>query len=123
MVDDKQEMVGLLKIRLESSGYEVISALDGESCLKKATEKKPSLIILDILLPDINGFEVCRRLKRNDKTKNIPIIMLTALSTDRDLSKGLEEGADCFITKPFNPADLLSEIGIAIDKRSKVRSA
>ena len=119
IVDDEPDAVGLLSIRLKSNGYDVISALDGEACLKKAVEEKPDLIILDILMPKINGFEVCKRLKERDETKDIPVIMLTALAKEQDVSKGLEEGADCFITKPFNSADLLDEIKTALTEKDK----
>ncbi len=110
VVDDEPDFVEFLSIRLKSNGYDVISASNGESGLRKAQEEKPDLIILDVLMPKINGFEVCKRLKESEITKDIPVIMLTALARDQDLSKGLQEGADCFLTKPFNSVDLLSEI-------------
>ena len=119
VVDDEPEVVEILESRLKSGGYEVISASDGDGCLKKAVKESPSLILLDILMPGLNGFQVRKRLKENDKTKDIPVIMLTALAKEKDLSRGLEEGAYCFITKPFNPADLLAEIKTAIDEISK----
>jgi DNA-binding response OmpR family regulator len=119
VVDDEPDFVEFLSIRLESSGYDVISASDGESGLKKAQKEKPDLIILDILMPKINGFELCKRLKENELTKDMPVIMLTALTREQALSKGLKEGADCFITKPFNPVDLLDEIKTALTKKNK----
>jgi len=119
IVDDEPDAVELLSIRLKSNGYDVISALDGKACLKKAVEEKPDLVILDILLPKINGFEVCKRLKERDETKDIPVIMLTALAKEQDLSKGLEEGVDCFITKPFNPEDLLCEIKTVLTEKNQ----
>ena len=119
VVDDELDAVELLSIRLKSSGYDVISALDGNACFKKASEEKPDLIILDILMPKINGFEVCKRLKERNETKDIPVIMLTALTKEQDLSKGLEQCADCFITKPFNPEDLLYEIKSALSPKDR----
>ena len=110
LVDDDPVILRLLASRLKNSGYGVVSASDGESGLKKAIAKKPDLVLLDIIMPGLNGFEVCKRLKENDKTKDIPVIMLTALAGENDLSKSLEEGADCFITKPFRAVDLLHEI-------------
>jgi DNA-binding response OmpR family regulator len=110
VVDDDPIILRLLASRLKNSGYDVVSAIDGESGLKKAIAKKPDLVLLDIIMPGLNGFEVCKRLKENDKTKDIPVIMLTALAGENDLSKSLEEGADCFITKPFRAVDLLHEI-------------
>ena len=116
VVDDEPNIIKLLESRLSHSGYDIITAVDGKTCLKKAKDEKPDLILLDIILPGLNGFEVCKHLKKDQETKDIPIIMLTSLAQEQDLSKGLEEGASCFITKPFNPADLLIEIKTAIDK-------
>ncbi len=110
IVDDEPDFVQLLSIRLKSNGYDVISASDGESGLKKAQAEKPDLVILDALMPKINGFELCKRFRENESTKDVPLIMLTALAQERDLSKGIKGGADCFITKPFNAVDLLHEI-------------
>ncbi len=114
IVDDEPDFVEFLSIRLKSCDYDVISAADGESGLKKAQEEKPDLIILDVLMPTMNGFEMCKRLKENELTKNMPVVMLTALAQERDLAKGLKEGADCFITKPFSAVDLLYEIKTAM---------
>jgi two-component system cell cycle response regulator len=97
----------------------VVSASDGESGLKKAIAKKPDLVLLDIIMPGLSGFEVCKRLKENDKTKDIPVIMLTVLAGEKYLSKGLEAGADCLITKPFNAVDLLDEIKKTMQKKMK----
>ena len=119
VVDDEPDFVDLLGVRLQDSGYEVISASDGASGLKKAQEEKPSLIILDILMPKINGFELCKRLKENKLTKDIPVIMLTALAQEQDLTKGVKEGEDCFITKPFNSTDLIYEIEKAFTKKGE----
>jgi DNA-binding response OmpR family regulator len=118
VVDDEPDIQKILKFRLEENHYEVITAPDGKSCLKKAVEEKPDLIILDILMPRLNGFEVSQRLKKDSKTKDIPIVMLTALAQEKDLSRGLEAGASCFITKPFNPVDLISEIEQAIGNKN-----
>ena len=110
VVDDEPDAVGLLSIRLKSNGYDVISALDGKSCLKKAVEEKPDLIILDILMPKINGFEVCKRLKERDETKDIPVIMLTAKDSDTDKVIGRVIGANYYIAKPFDSEVLLVKI-------------
>ena len=116
IVDDETDIIKLLSMRLKSCDYDVISASDGESGLKKAQKEKPDLIILDVLMPKMNGFEICKRLKENELTKNMPVIMLTALAQERDLAKGLKEGADCFITKPFSTVDLLCEIKLAMQE-------
>ena len=115
LVDDNHYVLNSLERILEGS-YDVRIATDGESAIKKATAEKPALIILDIILPGINGFEVCRKLKEDSETRDIPVIMLTALGREKDLSQGLEKGASCFITKPFNPQDLLAEIEKNLDK-------
>ena len=78
LVDDEQAIVDLLGAMLAQNGYEVVTALSGKSCLKKASENKPDLIILDVLMPDVDGFEVCKLLKEDETTKNIPVIMLTS---------------------------------------------
>lgn len=117
VVDDDPNIVRLLASRLKNSGYDVVSASDGNSCFKKAVAEKPDLVLLDIIMPGLNGFEVCKRLKENDKTKDIPVIMLTALAGEKDLSKGLEEGANCFITKPFSAVDLLHKIKTAMQDK------
>ncbi|MBU4375871.1 MAG: response regulator [Candidatus Omnitrophica bacterium] len=119
VVDDEAAILEMLTLRLKRNGYEVMTAVDGEQCLRRAEKESPDLIILDALMPGLSGFEVCKRLKANDKTMGIPVIMLTALGDEKDLSKGLEDGAECFITKPFNPVELIDEIKIALDKREK----
>lgn len=119
VVDDEPDAVVLLSIRLKSCGYDVISAPDGKACLKKAVEENPDLIILDILMPEINGLEVCRCLKKSDRTKDIPVIMLTAKGSDTDKVVGRVIGADYYIAKPFNPEDLLSKMKTALAEKNK----
>jgi len=110
LVDDEQAILDLLGAMLRKNGYEIITALNGKTCLKKAHEEKPDLVILDVLMPELDGFEVCRMLKADAATKKIPVIMLTALIKEEDLTKGLHEGAVCFISKPFSIVDVLDEI-------------
>ncbi|MDD5136788.1 MAG: response regulator [Candidatus Omnitrophica bacterium] len=110
VVDDEPYMLEILKTRLESSGYGVITAVNGEDCLKKAADVIPDLILMDILLPGMSGFEVAKRLKENDLTKDIPIIMVTALMGEDAVAKGLKSGATYFISKPFDSQELLDEI-------------
>lgn len=119
IVDDEIEMLNLLKIHLGNNKYDIVTAMDGESCLEIAASEKPDVILLDLLLPGMSGIEACRRLKEDDDTKNIPIIMLTAAGSDM-ASKGLEKGAVSFITKPFDISNLLSEIKAAL-KNKKIR--
>lgn len=113
IVDDEPDIREVLKFRLEKAGYEVVTAMDGKDCLKKVEAEKPDLIILDIMMPGMNGFQVCKLLKEKS---DIPVIMLTVLAHEKDLSKGLEKGASCFISKPFNIVDLLVEIQTILKK-------
>jgi len=107
VVDDEMHIIRIVKYKLESAGYEVLSALSGEDALRIAKEQKPELIFLDIMMPGINGYEVCSTLKGDPDTRDIIIIMLTAKGQESDKIKGLEVGVDEYITKPFSPQDLL----------------
>ena len=109
-VDDEPQLVEMVKIRLEANNYEVILASDGEQALEKARGEKPDLIILDIMLPKMDGYKVCRMLKFDDKYSSIPVIMLTARSQESEKSMGEEVGADAYIIKPFEPQMLLGKI-------------
>jgi len=107
VVDDEMHIIRIVKYKLESAGFTVLSALNGEEALKVAREQKPSLIFLDIMMPGLNGYEVCSELKNDPSTKDIIIIMLSAKGQEADKIKGLEVGVDEYITKPFSPQDLL----------------
>ena len=111
IVEDNATLVSLMRARLENSGYEVISAEEGEEGLRSMKEEKPDLVILDIKLPIMDGFEVCRLAKNNPELKSIPIIFVTALAQEQDLKKGKEVGGDGYITKPYDGNNLLDEIG------------
>lgn len=110
VVDDVPETLLALKIRLQYSGYEVLTAKDGAEGLAMARECKPDLIILDVMLPKMDGFSVCRLLKFDEEYEHIPIIMLTARGQDRDKEIGKKVGADLYITKPYDPKLLLQEV-------------
>ena len=110
IVDDEPNIVKAVRARLEDSGYEAIAAYDGEEALKKAREEKPDLIILDLMLPMMDGCDVCRKLKLDEKYKAIPIIMFTAKFQPVDIRYGMAQGADAYITKPFDPKMLLDKI-------------
>ena len=110
LVDDEPDMLEMLGLRLKKAGYKVITAITGEECLQKAEGKSPDLILLDILLPGMSGFEVARRLKAKDTTKNIPVIMVTAKGEEVDRVVGLELGADDYIVKPFSPRELVARV-------------
>ena len=110
IVDDESDLVEMLSIRLEASGYQVITASDGQEGLHKAQTEKSDLIILDLMLPKIDGYKVCRMLKFDEKYRQIPIILFTARAQEADIKLGEEVGADAYVTKPFEPDILLGKI-------------
>lgn len=110
IIDDEENLVELLKFRLEANGYHVDTASDGEQGLKKIKELKPDLVILDVMMPKVHGYDVCRISKENKETKNISIIMLTARAQAKDMNEAKKCGADACIAKPFEPSELLAEI-------------
>tara|TARA_B100000315_G_scaffold219503_1_gene221476 strand:+ start:192 stop:590 length:399 start_codon:yes stop_codon:yes gene_type:complete len=110
VVDDDPDIVMLLNTRLKASGYEVISASDGEEGLRSIRENKPNLVILDVMMPKMNGFQVSRMVKFDKKLKNIPIILLTARGQEKDKSTGAQVGADEYMTKPFDSKVLMATI-------------
>lgn len=110
VVEDEVEMSKLLRMRLEANGYDVVAAFDGKAGYEKARTENPDLIILDLMLPKMDGYWVCDILKKDVKYSSIPIIMLTAKSQENDIKMGRECGTDDYITKPFDPAVLLSKI-------------
>ena len=110
IVDDEPDIVEVLKFPLEASGYECICAYDGETGLKSAKELSPDLMILDVMLPKINGFKISRLLKYDSKYKDIPILMVTARSQENDKLIGEETGADEYITKPFTIDEILEKV-------------
>jgi two-component system, OmpR family, alkaline phosphatase synthesis response regulator PhoP len=110
VVDDDQQNVELLEAYLVDAGYQVLRALDGASALKQVAQGKPDLILLDIMMPDISGYEVCRKVKKDPKTAAIPVLMVTALGALRDIEKGIESGTDDFLTKPINRLELLARV-------------
>ncbi len=114
IIDDQPENVFVLQDRLEHEGYNVITAYDGQSGINKAVDEQPDIILLDIMMPGMSGFEVCEVLTKNEKTKRIPIIMVTALTGSDDIKKGLELGAYDYIKKPFNRVELLARIKSAL---------
>lgn len=107
VVDDEQRIIDLAKMYLEQDGYRVMSATDGVNALRTILEDKPNLVVLDLMLPGMDGLEVCRRVRAES---DVPIIMLTARSDDIDKIVGLELGADDYLTKPFNPRELVARV-------------
>ena len=110
IVDDEKELVNLAAHHMKMAGYEVISAYDGEAALALTKQKEPDLIILDLMLPKIDGWEVCRRLRTEIATQHIPIIMLTARTEIEDKLKGYDAGTDDYVTKPFSQRELVVRV-------------
>ncbi|MBU3911054.1 MAG: response regulator [Candidatus Omnitrophica bacterium] len=110
VVDDEQDLRKMLRFRLEAVGYDVDEAGDGQEGLDKARSHWPDLVILDLMLPKIDGYKVCRMLKFDERHKHKPIIMFTARAQEKDAELGKEMGADAYITKPFEPKVLLEKI-------------
>jgi len=110
VVDDEPEAVELVEFNLKQAGFDVVTAHDGEEALRKAKATLPALIVLDLMLPEIDGLEVCKLLRRNSATAGIPILMLTAKAAEIDRVLGLELGADDYVTKPFSPRELVLRI-------------
>jgi len=110
IVEDEVDLVTLLQYNLEKEGFRTINATDGKEALLLAQEQRPSLMLLDWMLPEISGIEVCRQLRRNVETQSIPIIMLTARSDESDKVRGLNSGADDYLAKPFSPSELVARI-------------
>lgn len=110
VADDIKQNVKLLRVILTAAEYDVAEAYDGEEALEKARGEHPDLILLDIMMPKMTGYEVCQKLRADESTKNIPIVMITALHEMNDRIKGIEAGADDFISKPFNKAELLARV-------------
>lgn len=105
--DDERHIVRLIQINLEKQGYQVITAYDGKEGLEKIRSEKPDLVVLDVMMPYMDGFEVLKNLRREPETENLPVIMLTAKAQDKDVFEGYHYGADMYLTKPFNPNELI----------------
>jgi two-component system alkaline phosphatase synthesis response regulator PhoP len=114
IIDDEAHIVELIKYNLESNGYKAYTSYNGSDGLKSAEENPVDLIILDLMLPDMDGLEVCKALKRKDETASIPIIMLTAKSSEFDKILGLELGADDYVTKPFSVRELMARVKVIL---------
>jgi len=116
IIDDESDLVEMLSLRLEANDYQVISASDGQDGLDKARSELPDLIILDVMLPKIDGYKVCRMLKFDEKYKQIPVILFTARTQASDIKLGADVGADAYITKPFEPDILLDKVAQLLKK-------
>ena len=110
IIEDDKDIIKMLEYNLKKEGFKTLSASDGEDALDLAVRRHPDLVILDLMLPGMDGLEVCKNLKRDTKTASIPVIMLTAKSQESDKIVGLELGADDYMTKPFSPRELIARI-------------
>jgi len=110
LVEDEHAISSLVRYNLESEGFRVREATDGDEALDLVREERPDLVILDWMLPSVSGLEVCRNLRRSKENKGLPIIMLTARAEEEDRVRGLDSGADDYVTKPFSPSELVARV-------------
>ena len=106
--DDERHIVRLIQVNLERQGYQVVTAYDGKEGLEKVKSEKPDMVVLDVMMPYMDGFEVLKHIRRDPATEALPVIMLTAKAQDKDVFEGYHYGADMYLTKPFNPMELIS---------------
>lgn len=114
VIDDEPGIIEIVEANLEGDGFEVISASNGKEGLEKIKSEQPELVVLDVMMPEMDGWEVLRSLEKDDSTAGLPVIMLTAKAADEDYIFGLEEGAVEYITKPFLPQELVNRIKITL---------
>jgi diguanylate cyclase (GGDEF)-like protein len=122
IADDDRDIVRFVEVNLRLEGYEVITAHDGQDALAKALEVQPNLILLDVMMPLMDGFEVCTKLRDDGRSAHIPVIMLTAKSLSADKVLGLTAGADDYIIKPFDPMELIARVKTTLRRASEMRS-
>jgi DNA-binding response OmpR family regulator len=118
VVDDEPDAVELVSFNLKAAGYEVVTAEDGAEAIRKARQHAPELILLDVMLPEVDGLEVCKLLRRDPATSGIPVIMLTAKAAEIDRVLGLELGADDYVTKPYSPRELVLRVKNLLKRRA-----
>ncbi len=120
VVEDEELLLKLEVIVLKLRGYDVIAVSNGQAALDALIEEKPDLVLLDVLLPDVNGFEVCQHIKNTPSTKNIPVILLSGKTTTADMAKGQQVGADDYLTKPLKSAVLVETIASFLNRKIAV---
>lgn len=116
VADDDPDILNLVTLRLERDGYEVVGATDGARALEQAFERPPDLVLIDVSMPKLDGYEVAQRLRSHNATETIPIILLTARAQDSDVARGVEAGADDYVKKPFSTTDLRSRVQAALGR-------
>jgi DNA-binding response OmpR family regulator len=119
IADDNPQGVELLEAYLAETGYEVETAADGEETLNKVRDWRPALVLLDIMMPKTSGFEVCKRLKADPSTRDVAVLMITALDQPSDVERAVEAGTDDFLTKPINQTDLLRRVRALLESRAR----
>lgn len=119
VAEDQPHIRALIEYKLKNNGYQVIAVDNGSDALAKAIEVKPNLVLLDVMMPLMTGFEVLSALKQNPETKSIPVLLVTAQSKEEEVLKGLELGADDYITKPFSPNELAARVKTVLLRHSK----
>ena len=117
-VDDDHVIRGLLEVNLEMEGHEVITAVDGQDALDRVRDERPDLILLGVMMPNVNGWQVAETLKNDPETRNIPIVFLSARAMEADVRKGTDLGVQAYVTKPFDPIDLMDLVNRLIAERS-----
>jgi DNA-binding response OmpR family regulator len=115
VADDDADILALVAFRLERSGYEVLLATDGEEALRLAVEESPDLAVLDVMMPKMDGYEVTRRIRDNESTSRLPIILLTARAQQSDVDQGMLAGADDYVKKPFSPQELRARVQAVLE--------
>lgn len=108
--DDERHIVRLIQVNLERQGWQVVTAYDGKDGLEKVASENPDLLVLDVMMPYLDGFEVLKAIRKEPATRDLPVIMLTAKAQDADVFQGFSSGADMYLTKPFNPMELIAFI-------------
>jgi DNA-binding response OmpR family regulator len=117
VADDDDDILTLVTFRLERTGYEIVAAHDGEEALRLAFEHAPDLAVLDVMMPKLDGYEVTTRLRQNDSTRRMPVILLTARVQEADIARGFEAGADDYVKKPFSPQELGARVQAILGRR------
>ena len=117
VADDDPDILALVTFRLERAGYDVVAANDGEQALQLALAQPPDLAVLDVMMPKLDGYEVTTRLRQNERTRRMPIILLTARVQEADIARGFEVGADDYVKKPFSPQELGARVQAILGRR------
>jgi len=118
VVDDDHVIRGLLEVNLEMEGHDVVTAVDGRDALDQVSATAPDLLLLDVMMPNVNGWQVAEALKTDPATRHIPIVFLSARAMEADVRKGTELGVDAYVTKPFDPIDLMDLVGRLLAERT-----